>query len=152
MADLSGQYLTFVIGGEVYGANIHQVREVLEYREPMKTPQAPDGVCGVINLRGQAVSVLDLRRLFGLPPAAPTADTCIVIFETVDHEGGAVVTGALADSVREVTEITAAELEDVPEGGDAGGLVIGLARRADDFIMLLDAARLLDAGLGTEAG
>jgi len=142
MNDLTGQYLTFVVGGETYGVNIHQVREVLEYREPVKTPRSAPHVSGVINLRGRAVTVMDLRRRFGLEPARPTVDTCIIIFETKGADGKEVVSGALADSVKEVTGVDGDQLEPVPESSAAGGLVLGLARREDGFVMLLDAARL----------
>lgn len=138
---LAGQYLTFKVGKEEYGVNIHKIKEVLEYREPVRTPYSPTYIAGVINLRGQAVTVTDLRIKFGVSYTEPTVDTCIIIFET-GGEDALSLSGALADSVLEVAEFTEDEIEPAPDNHEQQGIITGLARKDSGFIMLLDAEKL----------
>jgi len=98
------QLLTFLLDGEVYGADIIQVQEVLEYRKVTPVPRMPEFLLGVINLRGQVVAVVDLRRQFGMDVMDITVNTCIVIVD-VQLEGESVALGLLADAVKEVIEL-----------------------------------------------
>ncbi|MBU1611254.1 MAG: chemotaxis protein CheW, partial [Proteobacteria bacterium] len=75
------QHLTFILGREVFALNIDSVREVLELTEVTKIPRTPPFMRGVINLRGHAVPVMDLRQKFGMRRAEDTVDTCIIIVE-----------------------------------------------------------------------
>ena len=73
------QYLTLGLAHETFGIDIEYVHEILDYRTPAALPQAPDFLAGMIDVRGQSYPVVDLRTKLGLPPAAPTASTRIIL-------------------------------------------------------------------------
>ncbi|HAR34786.1 MAG TPA: chemotaxis protein CheW, partial [Desulfobacter sp.] len=79
----TSQYLTFKLDNEIYAMDITTVREVLDITQITKVPQMPDFMCGVINLRGSVVPVVDLRLKFGLEKAASVREACIVIIEII---------------------------------------------------------------------
>jgi purine-binding chemotaxis protein CheW len=101
---------------------------------------------GVINLRGHAVPVMDLRLKFGMPAAETTVDTCIIIVE-VDFEGESIVMGGMVDSVREVFEIAAERIEAAPRMGTSisTDYIKGIGKQDDVFIIILDIARIFSA-------
>ena len=76
------QWVTYRLGDETYGINVMQVQEVLRYSEIAPVPGAPDYVLGIINLRGNVVTVIDTRARFGLPPEEVTDNTRVVIIES----------------------------------------------------------------------
>jgi purine-binding chemotaxis protein CheW len=88
------QWVTFRLDGETYGINVMQVQEVLRYSEIAPVPGAPSYVLGIINLRGNVVTVIDTRHRFNLSSGEITDNTRIVIIETDRH-----VIGILVDSV-----------------------------------------------------
>ena len=98
---------------------------------------------GVINLRGQGVPVIDLRRKFGLECAKDTVNTCIIIVEAHGQEGRFIM-GALADSVREVLEIGASEIMPAPTMGSIVKMdfIEGISRQCDGFTVILKAERI----------
>ncbi|WP_035104239.1 chemotaxis protein CheW [Desulfohalovibrio reitneri] len=144
--DSSGQYLTFTLDQEGFGLDISTVREVLELTDITRIPRTPEFMRGVINLRGHAVPVMDLRRKFGLEPAEDTVNTCIIIVE-VDMEGQQVVLGALADSVREVVDIPDEAIDPPPKMGAAirTDFILGMGKMGEEFILLLDIDRVFSA-------
>ena len=73
------QWVTYRLGEETYGINVMQVQEVLRYTEIAPVPGAPDYVLGIINLRGNVVTVIDTRARFGLPPTEITDNTLLVL-------------------------------------------------------------------------
>ncbi len=75
------QYLTFQLGGEIFGIDVYHVREILEFTSVTKVPKTPDFMRGVINLRGSVVPVLDMRLKFGLTETEKTVNTCIIVVE-----------------------------------------------------------------------
>ncbi|MFT4725261.1 MAG: purine-binding chemotaxis protein CheW, partial [Colwellia sp.] len=91
------QWVTFKLDSETYGINVMQVQEVLRYSEIAPVPGAPTYVLGIINLRGNVVTVIDTRQRFGLKPADISDNTRIVIIEAEKQ-----VIGILVDSVAEV--------------------------------------------------
>ena len=91
------QWVTFQLEEETYGINVMQVREVLCYTEIAPVPGAPDYVLGIINLRGNVVTVIDTRSRFGLMQGEITDNTRIIVIES-EHQ----VIGILVDSVAEV--------------------------------------------------
>ena len=91
------QWVTFRLENESYGINVMQVQEVLRYTEIAPVPGAPNYVLGIINLRGNVVTVIDTRQRFGLPTADTTDQTRIVIIEAENQ-----VVGILVDAVAEV--------------------------------------------------
>ncbi|BFR47802.1 chemotaxis protein CheW [Nitratidesulfovibrio sp. HK-II] len=139
----TSQYLTFTLGEEVFALDIGTVREVLELTAITRIPRTPEFMRGVINLRGRAVPVLELRRKFGMDPVADTVNTCIIIVEA-ELEGEAAVIGALVDSVREVIEIPADAVEPAPRMGTAvrQDFIRGMGHRNDGFVIILDGNRI----------
>jgi purine-binding chemotaxis protein CheW len=107
------QWGTFRLGEELYGVNVMQIREVLRYTEITPVPGAPYFVIGIINLRGNVVTVIDNRIRFGISCEPIDNNTRIIIVE-VDHQ----VIGMLVDSVAEVTYIRESEIEKAPNVGN----------------------------------
>jgi purine-binding chemotaxis protein CheW len=137
------QYLTFRIGDEVFALDVSQVREVLDFSTITKVPRAPDFMRGVINVRGNVVPVVDLRRKFGLEPTEKTLDTRIVVMElSMDDELS--VLGAMADSVHEVIELEVGQIEAPPRIGTRWRteFIKGIGKRDEQFIIILDIDRV----------
>lgn len=145
LADVS-QHLTFTLGKEVFALDIASVREVLELTPITKIPRTPDFMRGVINLRGHAVPVMDMRLKFGMPLAQVTVDTCIIIVE-VQFEAERIVMGGLVDSVREVFEIAPEAMEATPRMGTSINVdyIKGIGKQEGEFIIVLDIDRLFSA-------
>ena len=133
------QYLTFTLEKGLYALSINHVREVLEYVTITRMPRTPEYICGVINLRGHAVPVVDLKIKFGLGQTEKTVNTCIIITE-VNFEGDQTVFGILSDSVREVYEMDEGQIESPPNMGTAirKDFIVGMGRSDEVFIIILD--------------
>lgn len=133
------QYLTFVLDAEVFAVDVSKVREILEMPSITKVPQVPVFMRGVINLRGCVVPVIDLRLKFNMQEAAQTVNTCIIVVE-VELDGENIVLGALADSVQEVIEMEAAQIEAAPHIGShlKTEFIHGMGKHDGRFVMILD--------------
>jgi purine-binding chemotaxis protein CheW len=140
----SKQYLTFKLNEETFGVDVIQIREILEYLIITKIPQAPDFMCGVINLRGSVVPVIDMKKKFGMGEIEKTINTCIVVVE-VNVEDENICLGALVDSVQEVFELEPEEIEKAPKLGTMlkTEFIRGMGKRNDKFIILLDINKVL---------
>lgn len=136
---LSNQYLTFVLDGDLYALEIASVREVLEYTPITRVPRTPQFMLGVINVRGHAVPVVDLRLKFGLQAAEQTVDTCIIIVE-VDFDGESSTLGALVDGVEEVLEMEQSQIEPPPRMGTRVNtrFIQGIGKSGEQFVILLN--------------
>ena len=134
------RWVTFQLEKEVYGVNVMQVQEVLRYTEIAPVPGAPDYVLGIINLRGNVVTIIDTRMRFGLSPAEITDNTRIIIIE-VDKQ----VVGILVDKVSEVVDLYQHEIDPAPNVGiDANSKFIkGVCYRNDCLMILIDLEKLL---------
>lgn len=137
------QYLTFSLGREIFGLDITSVRELLDQTTITRIPKTPDFMRGVINLRGHAVPVVDLRIKFGMAPTVFTVDTCIIVIE-VELEGEMASIGALADAVQEVFEIPPDNIDDAPNMGTAVNpkYIKGMGKKDNQFIVLLSTDNL----------
>jgi purine-binding chemotaxis protein CheW len=135
----SNQYMTFKLGNELFAIDVEQVREVLEVSAITRVPMAPDYVRGVANVRGKAIPVVDLRRRFGLPITLETLNTRIIVME-LQLDGEPTVIGGVADSVHEVIELDSSSIAPPPTIAMRwrSELIRGLARRGDDFMIILD--------------
>ncbi len=133
------QYLTFKLGDELFAINVGQVREVLEVSPITKVPTAPPYMRGVVNVRGKAIPVADLRIKFGLPPVPDTVHTRVVVLE-VEIDGELAVIGGIADSVHEVIELEPGQINPPPRIALRWKteLIQGMGRRRDEFIIILD--------------
>ena len=134
------QWVTFKLENETYGVNVMQVQEVLRYTEIAPVPGAPDYVLGIINLRGNVVTVIDTRLKFGLMPAEITDNSRIIIIEAEKQ-----VVGILVDSVAEVVYLKASEIDDAPSVGteESARFIQGVSNRKDDLLILVDLNKLL---------
>jgi len=139
----TNQFLTFKLGPEVYALDVTNAREILEYSTPTQLPQTPDWIQGVINVRGNVVPVVDLKKKFGLPPTDKTVNTCIIMVE-LKVKGQLVVIGALADSVQEVFEMEAEQIEETPSFGTSLStkFIRGMGRRNNQLFIILDADKV----------
>ena len=139
----TARYLTFRLGDELFATNVFKVREVLDLGHITRVPTAPGYLRGVVNVRGNAIPVVDLRMKFGLPQAADTLHTRIIVME-LQVDGQSVVVGGLADAVHEVLELEPHEINDPPSLGMRWrtDLILGMGRRNDRFTIILDIERV----------
>jgi purine-binding chemotaxis protein CheW len=138
-------YITFKMGDELFAIDVQHVREVIDLSPIARVPTAPAHLRGVVNVRGKAVPVVDLRRKFGLPDTAATVHTRILILElSVDNES--YVIGGLADSVHDVIELAAKDLAPPPRLAARwrSEVITGLAERDGEFIMMLDVQHVFE--------
>lgn len=134
------QWVTFRLDNETYGVNVMQVQEVLRYSEIAPVPGAPSYVLGIINLRGNVVTVIDTRQHFGLPPAEVDDNTRVVIIE-VDKQ----VVGILVDSVAEVVYLRQSEIETAPNVGnaDAAKFIQGVCNKNGELLILVELEKMM---------
>lgn len=135
----TAQYITFKLGDESFALNVAQVREVLELPLITKVPTAPPYMRGVVNVRGKALPVVDLRLKFGLPPAPDTVNTRIIVIE-LELDGESTVVSGVADSVHEVVELEPGQILPPPRIAMRWRteLINGMGRRGDEFLIILN--------------
>lgn len=135
------QWVTYRLDEETYGINVMQVQEVLRYTEIAPVPGAPDYVLGIINLRGNVVTVIDTRSRFGLSPTDITDNTRIVIIESEEQ-----VLGILVDSVAEVVYLRSSEIDSAPNVGteESSKFIQGVSNRSGQLLILVDLNKLLN--------
>lgn len=136
-------YITFKLGDELFAIDVAHVREVLDLSEITRVPTAPPYMRGVVNVRGSAVPVVDLRHRFGLAPAADTFNTRIIVLE-LPLDGEVVVVGGLADSVHEVLELERSQIREPPRLAMRwrADMIEGLGKKGDQFLIVLDIERV----------
>ena len=134
------RWVTFHLDKEVYGINVMQVQEVLRYSEIAPVPGSPDYVLGIINLRGNVVTVIDTRMRFGIEPMEVTDSSRIVIIEA----GGQVV-GILVDSVAEVVDLSVDDIDPAPNIGteESAQFIKGVANLGEELLIIIDLNKLL---------
>ena len=134
------QWVTFRLDDEKYGIRVMQVQEVLRMTEIAPVPGAPDYVLGIINLRGNVVTVIDSRKRFGLAEADMDDSTRIVIIEADKH-----VVGILVDSVAEVVDLRSSEIDAAPNVGndDSSKYIQGVSSKDKELLILVDVNKLL---------
>jgi purine-binding chemotaxis protein CheW len=138
------QYLTFMLGGEVFAIGILRIKEIIEYGQLTTVPMMPPFIRGVINLRGAVVPVVDLSVRFGRAPVAVTRRTCIVILEINDGDFHQDI-GIVVDSVSEVLEIPANMVEPAPTFGAKirTDFIQGMGKVNDRFVIILNVLNVL---------
>lgn len=138
------QYLTFILGREVFAINILNIKEIIEYGNLTEVPKMPAFIRGVINLRGAVVPVIDMAARFDKPGSEITRKTCIVIIE-VEHEDAKQVVGVMVDAVNEVLDIDASEIEPAPSFGAhiRADFIEGMGKIDGRFVILLNVNRVL---------
>jgi purine-binding chemotaxis protein CheW len=134
------QLVTFSIGEEEFGVDILKVQEIIRTMEITRVPKAPDFVEGVINLRGNVIPIIDLRKRFGLETRAHDKHTRIIVIEINN-----MIVGFVVDSVSEVLRIPANTVEPPPPvvAGLESEYISGVGKLEDRLLILLDLDRLL---------
>lgn len=143
------QLVTFHVGDEEFGVEILEVREINRMMEITRVPHAPEFVEGVINLRGQVIPVVDLRKRFGLQAVERDKSARIVVVELGDR-----VVGFLVDSVSEVLRVPRGLVEPPPPivGGIDAAYIEAVVKLEDRLLILLDLRKLLSRGETEELG
>ncbi len=146
MANKEGKYLTFSLAGEEYGIGILKVKEIIGIMPITVVPQTPSYIKGVINLRGKVIPVIDLRLKFSMASAEFTERTCIIVVEIMTT-GRTILMGIVVDSVSEVLNIKAADIEATPSFGTKldTEYILGMAKAGGSIKILLDIDKILSA-------
>jgi len=139
----ASQYVTLGVDRDVFAVPVGCVREILDVPAVARLPHAPPFLLGMIDVRGHAVPVVDLRVRLGLPAAGATPDTRILVLEVPLAERPLVV-GLMADRVFEVTGLDGDGLESAPEIGTRwdSACIAGVGRRGRGFVVVFDVAHL----------
>jgi purine-binding chemotaxis protein CheW len=134
------RWATFRLARELYGVNVMQVREVLRYSEITPVPGTAMHVLGIINLRGNVVTVIDARQLFQIAVSDISEKTRIVIVESCDQ-----VIGVLVDSVDEVVDVKASDIDKPPNVGseDVQRCFSGVCNLREDLLIMIDIDQLV---------
>jgi purine-binding chemotaxis protein CheW len=137
---LPQQFCTFYLGGQCYGLDVRKVQEVVRSQPLTRVPLADPAVRGLINLRGQIVTAIDLRRRLNLPQRTETSEPVNVVLQTDD---GAV--SLLVDDVGDVLEVSDQQFERPPETlqGAAREFIIGAYKLPDRLLVILDPERIV---------
>lgn len=137
----SQQFCTFFLDGHVFGTPVPKVQELIQYQEMTRVPLAPAVISGMINLRGQIVSAIDLRCRLGLP-ARPQGQLPMNVVVRTDE--GAV--SLLVDEIGDVIEVQEEALESPPETlqGFAREVVRGVYKLSDRLLLAVDIDRIVD--------
>ncbi len=166
--DRQGQYLTFGLAGETFAVDVHNAQTVIEESRVTKIPRMPEFMMGVIDFRGRAVPLIDLRAKLQVGAAAsvgeptsagapasegdsvsdePSAEdtSLVVVIMEIPWNDRPVVLGVTVDEVKEVINLEESEIEDPPSVGLAADLsyMRGIARKDDQFLLILEADRIL---------
>ena len=139
----TSQVVSFRLGEEEYGVDIMTVQEIILLGCITQVPEVPDHVLGVINLRGNVIPILNLRRRFGMPDQEPEDETRIVVMNLNGRTVGVVV-----DGVSEVLRLSLDDISPPPQSLSGVGkeYINGLARNGERLLILLNMARLLGGG------
>jgi purine-binding chemotaxis protein CheW len=148
VAQTSGQLSTFFVADLFFGVDVLRVQEVLRFQQMTHVPQAPDVIEGLINLRGQIVTAIDLRRRLGLPPRTGGQVPTNMVIRTDD---GAV--SLLVDEIGDVLDVDAATYERPPENLDpaAREIIRGVYKLKERLLLVLDTERTVDIAVGRVA-
>lgn len=135
-----GQYCTFVLNGQHFGINAVRVQEVIRYGEMTRVPLAPPVVSGLINLRGQIVTAIDLRRRLDLPDRTGNELPVNVVVQTDDGP-----VSFLVDEIGDVLDLSADTFEPPPETlrGPTRNVTLGVAKLDGRILLLLDTEQVL---------
>ena len=134
----SGQLATFWLDGDLYGIEVEHVQEVLRAQTLTRVPLAPPAIAGLINLRGQVVTAIELRERLGRPPRPEGTDAVVIV---VRLHGEAV--SLLVDSIADVVDVEAKDFEAPPDtlDGQARELLRGAYKLDGQLLLALDVER-----------
>jgi len=149
----SQQYLTFLLGEKVYGLEIINIKEIIEYGDVTEVPMTPDFISGVINLRGTVVPVIDLSQRFSGVPTKLAKRTSIIILE-LKNEDMKIEIGVTVDMVNEVLDIKTTDIEPAPSLGSQiqTNFIKGMAKVEGTLLILLDVKNVLSVDELSQVG
>ncbi len=140
----TNEYITFTLDDELYAIEVSGIESILEYTKLTKLPGTDNSVKGLLNLRGKALPIIDLRTIFNIKESEISQNTSIIVM--LIESGDKITTiGGLVDSVKEVIEITPEMIQDAPKVGSKinSNYISGIAKYNEDFIILLDINKVL---------
>ena len=143
---LANKYLTFVLATEEYAVDILRVQEIKGWSKITKIPNTPYYICGVINLRGTIVPIIDLRLRFGLERLEYGPMTVVVVVKVLSGSKERIM-GVVVDAVSDVYDVSESEIKPPPDFGSVISMefVKGLATVEDKMVIVLDIDRLLNS-------
>jgi purine-binding chemotaxis protein CheW len=143
-ATAGGQMVTFRLDDDLYGIEVRHVQEVLRTQRVTPVPLAPPAVAGLINLRGQVVTAIELRERLGRPPRAEGVDAVAVVVRLQSE-----TVGLLVDSISDVVRVRTADFEPPPETleGEARSLINGAYKLEGELLLALDVRRAVDVSV-----
>ena len=144
LVEASGQFATFFVADLFFGVDVLNVQEVLRFQPMTPVPQAPEVIEGLINLRGQIVTAIDMRRRLRLPSRSGDKSPMNMVVRTSD---GAV--SLLVDEIGDVLDMDAATYERTPENLDpaAKELIRGVYKLKGRLLLILDAEKTVDLAI-----
>lgn len=138
------RFLEFNLGGESYAVELLMVKEVITLPEMTTIPKAPHYVCGLMNLRGLVLTVIDLRKKLGITPGKDSSQNGVIIFDLGER-----LVGAVVDSIQKVLTISQQRIKPLPENeGKNDGHFLGILQHEDKLCMWIDPHALLDGSQG----
>jgi len=144
---ITNKYLTFVLATEEYAVDILRVQEIKGWSKVTPIPNTPSYICGVINLRGTIVPVIDLRLRFNLEHQEYGTMTVIVVVKVLSQNSKERIMGVVVDAVSDVYDVTENELKPPPDFGSviSTEFVKGLATVEEKMVIVLDVDKLLNS-------
>ncbi len=138
------QFLTFELNNDIYGIEILNVREIIDYGNITRVPMMPNFIAGVINLRGSVVPVVDLALRFSENPSVRTKRSSIIIVD-VEYQQQNLEIGVTVDVVNEVLDISTNDIESAPSFGTKirTDFISGMGKVNDQLLVLLDIENIL---------
>lgn len=134
------QFISFLVDKEWYGIEIIKVKEIIKVPQITYLPSTPNFIAGICNLRGNILTVINIKRIFGLSDTPLTAESRVVVVES-----GKITLGFLVDSVSEVIELPKTAIDDplVTLEGEKGEYIVGETKIEDKLVAILDADKLI---------
>ena len=139
MAEL--QFVVFKLGKEEYGVNIMEVQEIGPYSEPVRVPNTPEFIEGVINLRDNVIPVISLKKRFNISDQDLTENTRTIVINLGDKQIAFIV-----DDASEVMTIDEADIQETPEliAGVNRKYITGIGKKGDRLLIMLDLSFLFN--------
>ncbi len=135
------QFTTFWLAGNLYGVEVEHVQEVLRSQELTRVPQAPEAVAGLLNLRGQVVTAIELRTRLGLEPRGEDEKAILVVVRLHGE-----VVSLLADAIGDVADVAEDAFEVPPDtlAGSVRELIRGAYKLDGRLLLALDVGRAVN--------
>jgi purine-binding chemotaxis protein CheW len=147
ITNVTNKYLTFVLATEEYAVDILRVQEIKGWNKITTIPNTPHYICGVINLRGTIVPIIDLRLRFNLERLEYGPMTVVVVVRVIANNGKERTMGIVVDAVSDVYDVSEMDIKPPPDFGSliSTEFIKGLTTVDDKMVIVLDIDRLLNS-------